>query len=1069
MKLEELGAFVKQEDFDSLFRRMGWDNPGALESVRVPDSDLVPVAVADKRGVTAWLVDCPSGLPQRSEQHRVVRRLKRFSRDQLVVFVAPDRHLWLWPEQQPSGVGDRLVGHGYTAKAPTDALLQRLARASFSLDEEDNLTATSVLARVRQSFNADKVTKSFYKEFQKHHKNFAMKVEGISTPKDRRWYASVLLNRLMFIYFIQQKRFLDNNQNYLRSRLEAIREYYGADQFYAFYREFLLPLFHEGLGSPNPNYEDAEIKRIIGNVPYVDGGIFELHDLEQIYDIDIKDEAFESLFDFFDAWRWHLDEKLTGEPNEINADILGFIFEQYINFTEKGQKEKGAYYTKPDVTGYMAGSTILPALADRFVAAGLDDPCILLSGSGDTYIHDSILHGVDIALPDGWDTAGQNPSEELALPGERWCDVTHRRERCARLRGLLSDGSRGWKIDDGISENLDMREMLADYLVLLSTADECDKAFNVLQSLTVCDPTVGSGAFLFAALEVLDPLYGAVLGRAAELHDRDGDIVIAACLQDARRHPSERYWMLKTLCLNNLYGVDLMEEAPEIAKLRLFLKLAAQIDNVELVEPLPDLDFNIKTGNLLVGIADAGDAEVRLGAGRLDLGGELAKIKAVADQVAQAHDAFADDQSRDLGKSDHTSAKQTLIAQLDAARSLADTLLHKQRVEVQTFERWRDSHQPFHWFVEFPTVWRNGGFDVIIGNPPYVNSQSVTGYRWIGYKTQSSRDLYAPCMERASVLVNSLGRMGLIVMHSLCFGKSYNPLRRHLLERFGSLWVSSYWGGRSGLFAGSAGVRNSIVISSRSPDTSALRTCRYMRWLADGRDLIFPAIEYATPEPDLMSCGSTVQWPFIGSATLARAFSHMVRNNSPIGTVLAMNGEHTLYYKKTALYMLGVSVDPTPLIDSDGTELCSPHDGTLRFVSEVHRDLALITLVGRWAYLWWLTFGDEFNVTKNTLAAFPGNVDCLAAVLESNASGVPPESIQRLSKLLELSRCLKTEMPEHRAWMVKAGKNVGRFDMTKLRHITDESDLLLSELWNVENAYAAAGNIRDRMSFEGKG
>ena len=159
-------------------------------------------------------------------------------------------------------------------------------------------------------------------------------------------------------------------------------------------------MFHEGLGSPDPSYADTDIETIIGSVPYVNGGIFEPHELEKTYDIQIKDEAFEALFDFFDAWRWHLDENPTGDPKEINPDILGFIFEQYINFTEAGQKEKGAYYTKPDVTGYMAASTILPALADRFVTAGLDDPCILLSGSGDTYIHDSILHGTGNPLPE---------------------------------------------------------------------------------------------------------------------------------------------------------------------------------------------------------------------------------------------------------------------------------------------------------------------------------------------------------------------------------------------------------------------------------------------------------------------------------------------------------------------------------------------------------------------------------------------------------------------------------------------------------------------------------------------
>ena len=69
-------------------------------------------------------------------------------------------------------------------------------------------------------------------------------------------------------------------------------------------------------------------------------------------------------------------------------------------------------------------------------------------------------------------------------------------------------------------------------------------------------------------------------------------------LAESREHPSGRYWLIKTICLRNLFGVDLMHEAPEIAKLRLFLKLAAQIDRVENLEPLPDLDFNIKCGNL---------------------------------------------------------------------------------------------------------------------------------------------------------------------------------------------------------------------------------------------------------------------------------------------------------------------------------------------------------------------------------------------------------------------------------------------------------------------------------------
>ena len=1059
MTEQDLAELLRHGDFGALFRRMGWDNPGAIETVQVEESDLRPVPVADKRGVTAWLVECPADIPERSELHRVVRRLKRFSRDQLVVFVSPDQHLWLWPEQRPSGVGYRLVDHVYASTTPTEALLQRLVQASFTLAEEDGLTATSVLARIRRSFNADRVTKSFYREFQKHHKDFVTEVEGIPTVENRRWYVSVLLNRLMFIYFIQRKRFLDGDPNYLRNRLHSVREQFGEDRFYAFYREFLLPLFHEGLGSPSTDYSGTEAGNLIGTVPYVNGGIFEPHSLEKIYRIEVPDKAFESLFGFFDDWRWHLDERPTGESNEINPDILGFIFEQYINFTEAGQKEKGAYYTKPDVTGYMASSTILPVLANRFATAGLEEPSVLLSGSGDTYIHDSILHGVDDPLPEGWDSGDIDPSDDLSLPGERWCDVVHRRERCARLREILSDQGRSWTVDDAVTENLDLRELMVDYLSLLASADECDKAFVVLQSLTVCDPTVGSGAFLFAALEVFDPLYGTVLGRAAELHGKSESGELAECLAQARRHHSERYWMLKTLCLNNLYGVDLMDEAPEIAKLRLFLKLASQIDDKSQIEPLPDLDFNIKTGNLLVGIADRDDAENRLGAGQLDFGGKIAEIAAVTVRVGLAYKKFTGAQALDTGTLDHASDKQSLNTQLESARGLADTLLYSQRPNPSEsdFEAWRISHQPFHWFVEFPSVWQQGGFDVMIGNPPYIKTSLVTGYELVGFGSQRCPDLYAPCVERTSTLINDDGRMAMIVMHSLCFSRNFIDLRRHLISRFPAMWVSSYSRIPDGLFSGSARVRNSILIGAVSA-APGFHTSSCRRWLTEYRPSLFESVEYVRPPASLRRLSGREVWPFVDSQLLADALAELIALNKPLSDLTVKHSRYSLAYKRVAQYMLGVSEVPPPTKGGPTTE----RYGYLYFANAIERDLALLALAGRWGYLWWYVFSDEFDVTRCTLAAFPGDIK---RIDEGNPGGNHAPGDMKLESLVALSRLLQVEMPKHLAWKLNAGVQVGRYNMHECRHITDEADLTFAHLWGIEDAFETAGRVRDRSIF----
>ena len=184
-------------------------------------------------------------------------------------------------------------------------------------------------------------------------------IKGIDDQLNMDWYASLMLNRLMFCYFIQKKGFLDNNKNYLQDKLKACKEKKGKNKFYSFYRDFLLALFHEGLGAPEHS-KNLEVE--IGKIPYLNGGLFDEHEIEKTFkNIAIDDKAFEKLFDFFDQYEWHLDTRESASGKDINPDVIGYIFEKYIN----DRAQMGAYYTKEDITDYISKNCIIPWLFDE--------------------------------------------------------------------------------------------------------------------------------------------------------------------------------------------------------------------------------------------------------------------------------------------------------------------------------------------------------------------------------------------------------------------------------------------------------------------------------------------------------------------------------------------------------------------------------------------------------------------------------------------------------------------------------------------------------------------------------
>ncbi len=387
---------LKSFDFITLFREyLGWDNHHARLDIPVGNDTVCLTAIAQKRGFVAFIC---TEIPDRPTRLKIDHKVTQSVREHFVIYADQQRgrQVWHWVRREP-GKPMASRDHRFDVNQTGDPLIQRLDQIAVSMDEEDAITVVDVAGRVRAALDVDKITKKFYDRFKAEHAAFLKLIQGIKTATDLAWYTSLTLNRLMFVYFIQKKGFLDGDTDYLKNRLAMVQKAGGKDRFQTFYRYFLLRLFHDGLGKAPPDRKlDPAMEHLLGRVPFLNGGFFEVHQLEvQHPDIDIPDHAFEKLFAFFDQYRWHLDDRPLRMDNEINPDVVGYIFEKYIN-----QKQMGAYYTKEDITEYISKNTLIPFLFDaaekKCPIAFKPDGFLwkLLCEEPDRYLYPAVKHGV---------------------------------------------------------------------------------------------------------------------------------------------------------------------------------------------------------------------------------------------------------------------------------------------------------------------------------------------------------------------------------------------------------------------------------------------------------------------------------------------------------------------------------------------------------------------------------------------------------------------------------------------------------------------------------------------------
>ncbi len=947
---QEIRDYLKESEFEDLFTQaLGWEEYRTRPLRIVVDETVYQLStVAQKRGVAIF--HCPTTteghIPERKIREKIHREVSKSLHENLIIYTDAEKteQKWQWASRHPNNTIKR---HeiSYNIRQSGELLIQKLRTIAFSFGEEEQTSLVDVIQRLEAAFDVEKVTKKFYVHFKKEHDAFLEFLTGIPDEDMQKWYVSVMLNRLMFIYFIQKKGFLNNNQEYLENKLVEMKEI-GTDKYY---KEFLCPLFFEGFSKPE-NDRDDDMQDLFGTVPYLNGGIFQEHELEHLHGdtIEIPDAAFEKLFIFFDKYDWHLDDRPLRNDKEINPDVLGYIFEKYIN-----QKQMGAYYTKEDITEYISKNTIIPFLFDtarkecKIAFEGDASVWKLLQEDPDRYIYDAVKKGADLDLPDeiaaGIDDVAKRTEwntlapEEFALPTEIWRETVARQQRYKTIKSKMENGEID-NINDLITYNLNIRQFAQDVIENCEGPELLRAFWKAITKVTVLDPTCGSGAFLFAALNILEPLYEACLDRMQvfldelQLSDEKPHarkyIDFREELERIEQHPNRKYFVLKSIIVHNLYGVDIMDEAIEICKLRLFLKMVAQIDNVRQIEPLPDIDFNIQAGNTLVGFATYDEVEKavseRLSSHYDDT---MTRIKEKAEDIKVLFDKYREQQTTLSG--DVTLAdKQNLQSRLGILEDeLNDYLARDYSIDLNTHDdyvKWLDSHKPFHWFIAFYGILQEGGFDVIIGNPPYVEYNVIKRiYTVQSPELMTGGNLHSMITYRLLSLTHDNSFLSLIV--PLAFPSTDRMMDiRKTVTNYASIWISNYAIRPSKLFTGSE-QRLSIFIASRHWKRKFFTT-KYLKWNSEERNYLFNCLQYHK-----WSQRKTLRdvLPKFDIATSETILHKVTKQGVTIASCLGSTTSCRLYYKNTGIgYYIVVTKQP-PICYINGERTSSSRETML--------------------------------------------------------------------------------------------------------------------------------------------
>ena len=522
-----------------------------------------------------------------------------------------------------------------------------------------------------------------------------------------------------------------------------------------FFDNYLEPFFYDGL---NHKRKNQYFSLFNCKIPFLNGGLFEPLDNYQwqIAKFNINNEIFSNneetgILDFFDRYNFTMNEE---EPLEkdvaVDPEMLGKIFENLLDV--KDRKSKGAFYTPREIVHYMCQESIANFLVNKV--------------------------GVDY-----------NEIKEFIQYGEMIRDI-------------------------------DMKEATKEsYLVGKTVFKNIVKIDNALEHIKIADPAVGSGAFPLGILNEIVKIRD-ILTSYMLIYNRLGLFGKKYKEEQITDYKRSIYQLKWNTIKNSIYAVDIENSAVDITKLRLWLSIV--VDQTDDPEPLPNLNCKIMQGNSLIDeyagiklidkkfIDELKDRENVT----FNDGGKVKSGRKMID-VASNQIQFGDGQKKaqiddlinlkqELYGENDPERKKVLLERISIARNellklnFIGTNKEKELLEID-----KSHNKPyFAWMLEFIEVFiENDGFDIVIGNPPYVDSEHMVKDKGllqtrelcnkIYNSAKGNWDLFIVFIELGYKNLNNTGNISFIIPNKI-IASNYAKAIRNIISNNSLIEIRDY-------------------------------------------------------------------------------------------------------------------------------------------------------------------------------------------------------------------------------------------------------------------------------------